>query len=208
MLLFVAVTCFTACDSEDEPATLPPSLSFADADGRASAERGTDVEIELDIIAQGGIKSLTANGAAVTVPANLTQTSVTYTYSVNPDASIGDETIEFVLTDNKNRVNTITYTVTVIGSIIQVTNDITANTTWDEGNQYILTKTIKIENATLTISRGVTVLAVDDGKAVKASDKVLVALRIEATGKLIANGEVNKPVVFSVKTQDNSTPKE
>jgi hypothetical protein len=200
MLVLTGMTLFFfSCGEEEEPETLPPALNFTDVDGAATSERGGSVAIEVNLTAQGGIKTLTANGASVPVTAGGIQQTVSFTYTVGANETLGDKNVEFVLTDNKSRTATATYKVTVIGSTIQVTSDITSNTTWTEGNIYVLNNTIKVENATLTIERGVTVQAVDDGKPVKDATKVLVALRVEPTGKLIANGEAGKPVVFTVK---------
>jgi hypothetical protein len=208
MLLLLAVAFFTACDDDEEPVTLPPSLSFTDVDGTAASERGTTVDIELNLIAQGGIKSLTANGVAVPATLNQLQETITFQYAIGANEVVGDKTVEFILTDKKDRTSSASYTVTVIGSTIQVTSDVLTNTTWQEGNIYVLNNTIKVENATLTIERGVTIQAVDDGKPVKDASKVLVAFRVEPTGRLLANGEVGKPVVFTVKTQGNAAPVE
>ncbi|MFZ5972161.1 MAG: hypothetical protein ACOYXA_11270 [Bacteroidota bacterium] len=208
MLTIGSLAFLISCKEDEEPETLPPSLNFTDADGATSAERGTSVNIEVNLLAQGGIKSLTANGATVPVTAGEIQQTVTFVYEVADTEVLGAKAVDFILTDNKDREAKITYTVTVIGSTIQVTNDITANTTWNEGNVYVLNKKIKVENATLTIERGVTVQAVDDGKPVQDETKVLVALRVEPTGKLVANGEVGKPVVFTVKTQGTAAPAE
>jgi hypothetical protein len=198
----------SSCGDDAEPVTLPPSLNFTDTDGATNAERGAAVAIEVNLIAQGGIKTLTANGATVPVTAGGVQQTVTFTYNVTANEAVGDKSVEFILTDNKSRTATSTYKVTVVGSTFQVTADITANTTWAEGNIYVLNNKIKIENATLTIEKGVTVQAVDDGRPVKNSAKVLVALRVEPTGRLVANGEANKPIVFTVKTQGTAAPAE
>jgi hypothetical protein len=209
MLTLSSLAFLISCkEDDDEPATLPPSLSFTDVDGATSAERSTSVDIEVNLIAQGGIKTLTANGTNVPVTEGELQEAVTFTYSVGANETVGDKNIEFVLTDKKARTAVSTYKVTVIGSTIQVTADITANTTWAEGNVYVLNNKIKIENATLTIEKGVTVQAVDDGRPVKDAAKVLVALRVEPTGKLVANGEAGKPIVFTVKTLGTTTPAE
>jgi hypothetical protein len=201
MIVFIS-----GCGKEEEPVTLPPTLNFTDSDGITNAERGAAVPIEVNLTAQGGIKTLTANGADVPVTAGGIQQTVSFTYNVAANEIVGDKTVEFVLTDAKSRTATATYKVTVVGSTFQVTSDITTNTTWAEGNIYVLNNKIKIENATLTIERGVTVQAVDDGRPVRNSAKVLVALRVEPTGRLVANGEIGKPVVFTVKTQGTAAP--
>lgn len=207
MLAIASITVFLySCGEDEEPETLPPTMNFTDTDGVATAERGGSVDIEVNLTAQGGIRTLTANGAPVTVTAGQVQQTVTFTYAVAANETVGDKSVEFVLTDNKSRSATATYRVTVIGSTIQIISDITTNTTWSEGNIYVLNNTIKIENATLTIERGTTIQAVDDGRPVKDAAKVLVALRVEPTGKLIANGEAGKPVVFTVKPVGTAAP--
>ncbi len=208
MLLVTTITAiFYSCGEDEEPETLPPTLNFTDADGAFSAERGASVNIEVNLTAQGGIQSLTANGTTVPVTAGGIQQTIIFTYSVGANETVGDKNVEFILTDSKSRTATASYKVTVIGSTIQVTSNITTNTTWSEGNVYILNNTIKVENnATLTIERGTTVQAIDDGKPVKDAAKVLVALRVEPTGKLVANGEAGKPVVFTVKPVGTAVP--
>ena len=202
LMLLASTTLFIfSCGEDEEPETLPPSLAFTDADASANGERGGSIDIELNLLAPGGIQSLTANGAAVPVTPGSVQETVTFTYDVDPDAELGNQPIEFTLTDTKSRTATATYTVTVIGSTIQVTADITANTTWVEGNIYVLNQIVRVENATLTIERGVTVQAIDDGKPVQDASKVIVALRVEPTGRLVAQGEAARPVVFTVKPQ-------
>jgi hypothetical protein len=205
MMLVASMSLFIfSCGEDEEPETLPPTLVFTDGDGTINSERGESVDIEVSLIAQGGIQSLTANGSNVPVTAGGLQQIVTYTYAVAANAALGNQAVEFILTDNKNRTVAATYTITVIGSTIQVTNDIVSNTTWAEGNIYVLNNTIKVENATLTIEKGVTVQAVDDGVAIQDASKVLVALRVEPTGRITAIGEAAKPIVFTVKPQGTS----
>lgn len=192
------------CGKDDPvPDTLPPTISFTGGTS-ANVERGQSIDITLNVTAQGGIASVTANGTAVSgvTPGASTQT-LTYTFSAANDEALGPKEIQFVVTDQKNKTAQATFTATVIGSIIQVTSDIVTNTTWIEGNIYVLNNTIKVENATLTIERGVTVQAKDDGRPVKDPAKVIVALRVEPTGRIQASGEAGKPIVFTV---DATTP--
>jgi hypothetical protein len=73
-----------------------------------------------------------------------------------------------------------------MGMTIEVTKDITANTTWSKGNTYILKQLTYIENATLTIEPGVKVLG-DKGSALIST----------TTGKLVAEGTAAEPIVMS-----------
>ncbi|GIV36359.1 MAG: hypothetical protein KatS3mg032_0738 [Cyclobacteriaceae bacterium] len=199
-LLLVAslITGFYSCSKDEDPETLPPTLSFTGGNN-ATAERGQSVEIVLNLTAQGKIQSLTANGVAVSgITVGAVTQQITFNFTVPVTANLGPLAIEFVLEDQQGRTATATFTINVIGSTIEVTNDITTNTTWEEGNVYILNNTIKVENATLTVEKGVTIQAVDDGKPVQDPTKSIVALYIEPSGKLIAEGEPNKPIVFTV----------
>jgi hypothetical protein len=207
LMVAFSTIAFIACDDDEEAETLPPTLSFTDTDKASEGQRGQTVTIELSVLAQGGLQSVTANGTPVTITAgSSTQQTVTFDYTIAADAPLGAIPIEFVVTDQRNRTATNTYTVTVVGSTVEVTADITANTTWEEGNTYVLTRTINIIGGTLTIKKGARVLAVDDGKPVQDATKVLVALRVEPTGRLVAEGEANAPIVFSVQSSGTPQP--
>jgi hypothetical protein len=166
------------------------------------------VVIEVNVLAQGGLLSLTANGTPITVTAGAnTEQKATFTYTAGATEPTGEKSIEFVVTDNKERTASATYKVTVIGSTVAVSNDITANTTWEEGNIYELTKTVAVKSgAVLTIKEGVSVLAADDGKPVKDATKVIAAFIVEPGGRVEAIGTSARPVVFSVKPQGTTAP--
>jgi hypothetical protein len=75
---------------------------------------------------------------------------------------------------------------TPAGQIIDVNADVTASTTWTKGNTYVLKKLTYVDNATLTIEAGTTVLG-DKGSA----------LIVTRSGRLEAVGTVTEPIVFS-----------
>ncbi len=201
-VLIMLVVGFYACSDDEEPETLPPTITFTGGN-TANAERGQVVTINLNLTAQGKIKSLTANGNSVSgVNVGQITQELAYDFTVPATAELGVLEINFVLEDQKNRTAVATFSITVIGSTIQVTQDITTNTTWEEGNIYVLNNTIKVENATLTIEPGTIVQAVDDGKPIQDATKTLIALRIEPTGKIIAEGEAQKPIVFTVNSSN------
>ncbi|MPR34374.1 T9SS C-terminal target domain-containing protein [Salmonirosea aquatica] len=70
-----------------------------------------------------------------------------------------------------------------------ISGSITTNTTWTAGNQYILSGFVYVEDgATLTIEPGTII------KGEKSSKGSLIVKR---GGKIIANGTVDKPIVFT-----------
>lgn len=207
LLLMGALTVFiSSCEEDEEPETLPPSISFTDTDGAASAERGAAVAIEVSLTAQGGIKTLTANGATVLVTANAVQETVTFTYNVGATEAFGNKEIVFVLTDNESRTATSTYTVTVIGSTINLStfvkgDSISTNVSLEAENIYILDIPITVNaGGVLTIEAGTTIKA---KTANIAGGFQKVNLVIEATGKINAIGSATQPIVF---TSDKATP--
>ncbi len=73
-----------------------------------------------------------------------------------------------------------------MGKVIEVTTDVTQNTTWTKGNDYVLKQLVYVDNATLTIQPGVKVLG-DKGSA----------LIVTTTGELAAEGTAAEPIVMS-----------
>ncbi len=82
---------------------------------------------------------------------------------------------------------------------VNVTNNITANTTWTADNTYLMDKPIFITNgATLTIEPGTLILG-DDGGTVAAP--TFGSLIVTRDAKLIASGTVTKPIVFTARAE-------
>ncbi|RJO63491.1 MAG: hypothetical protein C4523_20350 [Myxococcales bacterium] len=79
------------------------------------------------------------------------------------------------------------------GETIEVNADITADATWAACNTYILKKHIFVENATLTIEKGVTV------KGESGSSLV-----IATSAKLLAEGDAANPIVFTSAQPEGS----
>lgn len=73
------------------------------------------------------------------------------------------------------------------GEMIQVMDDITTDTTWSADNIYVLGAPIYVTGATLTIEPGTTVMG--DGGAN--------ALIVTTTGRLVADGTADQPIVFT-----------
>ena len=96
----------------------------------------------------------------------------------------------------------IAMTAPLMAADVEVTADITADTTWTADTTYILRKTIFVKNgATLTIEPGTLILGdnaagpngiIDDG-----GDDTFGSLVVTRSGKIHAEGTVDKPIVFT-----------
>ncbi|MDX1633743.1 MAG: hypothetical protein R3280_03845 [Marinobacter sp.] len=69
---------------------------------------------------------------------------------------------------------------------VRISSDITTDTTWEAGREYILEETVYVENASLTIEPGVTI-AGENGSA----------LVVTPSARLFARGRPDRPVVFT-----------
>jgi hypothetical protein len=80
---------------------------------------------------------------------------------------------------------------------VNVTVDITANTTWTANNTYILDKSIFVKSgATLTIEPGTTILGTQN-----VTNNTYGSLIITRNGKIHAEGTAEKPIVMTAKEE-------
>jgi hypothetical protein len=87
---------------------------------------------------------------------------------------------------------------------VNVTTDITTNTTWTASNTYILDKSIFVKNgATLTIEPGTTILGTQN-----VPNNTYGSLVITRNGKIHAEGTAEQPIVMTAKEErdTNLTP--
>lgn len=97
--------------------------------------------------------------------------------------------------------NSCTYA-TADESVISVSSNITANTTWETGKVYVLKSRIAVvDGVTLTIEPG-TIIKGDVGTGANAT-----ALIIAQGGKIMAEGTATSPIIFT-STADNIQPGE
>ncbi|HRJ30218.1 MAG TPA: hypothetical protein PLV21_18400 [Cyclobacteriaceae bacterium] len=199
-MIATAALVLVNCGDDEEPETLPPVLNLSSGTS-ANVERGQSTTISLSLTAQAGIKSLTVNGAPVTgVTAGATTQTIDYQYSVAAGAAFGPVPLEFVLTDNKDRNTSATFTVTVIGSTINLsslaTNGIISSTvTLEKQNTYYLDRRITVQDGgILNINAGTTIYAKTTGLP---AGETLARLLIEPTGKINATGSASEPIVFT-----------
>ncbi len=79
--------------------------------------------------------------------------------------------------------------------IVQVTQDITANTTWDRNNVYQLTRVISVANgATLTIPAGTRIIG---GNITAGAAPPVTALMVLRGSRIVAVGSAAEPIVFT-----------
>jgi hypothetical protein len=72
--------------------------------------------------------------------------------------------------------------------IVDGTNPINTNTTWTSNNIYVLVGEVVVKNATLTI---------EPGTVIKGDYNVLSRLVITTSGKIVAQGTADKPIIFT-----------
>ncbi len=163
----------------------------------ASSERNQSVPVSMTFSTPNGIKSVTANGQTLPgiVEGSVTGT-VNYDFTVPADAAFGALPVEFVLTDQREKTNLNTFTVTVIGSTINMSTlasggIISTIVTLEKQNLYKLDASLSVATGgVLNIPEGTTIYAVT-GMATPFT------LTIENTGQINALGTASEPIVFT-----------
>ncbi len=93
----------------------------------------------------------------------------------------------------------------VTAADINVTADITANTTWTADNTYIISKSVFVKNgATLTIEPGTLILganAAGQDAILDTADDTYGSLVVARGAKLMAEGTAERPIVFTAKEE-------
>ncbi len=178
----------TMCSDENK---IQPVATISLDPNSGSGKPGEVVTVNIAFSAPNGAKELhvLANGveediidlAGVASP-------TTYDYTVPANASVGSIiTLGFQVIDGQNFGSTIVNFTVNVGETLQ--GSITANTTLDAAQQYIIKGQVFVENGfTLTIPAG-TILKGD--KATKGT------LVVKPGGKLESLGTANNPVVFT-----------
>jgi hypothetical protein len=147
--------------------------------------------------------SITKDGAALaTVPLSGTAASAPFEYTAIPADAGKNLVFEFTALDIDGDFVKVTHVLSVgaEATVIRVTSNITANTTWTKGKTYILGGRITVTSgATLTIQDGVVV------KGEVGSGSNATALIIARGAKITAEGTASSPIIFTT-IADNITP--
>ena len=198
LVIGALVSSFWACDDDDNPTTDGPSIT---APAVTNLQVSTPADVTFAVTVPGGYKSVTVSGTGgtatkksePTVGATTGNVVVTYT----ADATAGAGSVSITVTDNNNKTSSQTGVVNktaepVEPAEIEVTSNITANTTWESGKTYILTTRIAVvDGVTLIIEPGVVVKG-EAGTGTNAT-----ALIIARGAKLMAEGTAEEPIIFT-----------
>ncbi|HLN53392.1 MAG TPA: hypothetical protein VK212_06760 [Lentimicrobium sp.] len=184
-------------ESDPDTNTDPPTISLSNIE--ASGLPGSNVGTTVSINASEGIKKLVIykNGAVDSeVSYNFeTTASHDFNYTIEQGLAAGTivnfsfEAIDSL--DKKSEQKTFSVTVEEITTheIVQVTDDITANTTWTSDKIWEINNIVRVPgNVTLTIEAGTVIFGDSDTKG---------TLLIERGGKLIADGTFSSPIIFT-----------
>ncbi len=211
---------FTSCD-DDDSVNVPPSVVsvglssdnatatvyFSEGVYSANNATGALTDDNFTVALSGGDLTLESSTVTHTAGTNTATIALTYsgTYSDGSDLltvsveanKIYDEegasAIALSVNDNLNPMG-------VEYETIEVTGNITSNTTWEEGNVYILTSRITVlDGVTLTIEPGVIV------KGNPGTGSNATALLVARGGILEAEGTSEKPIIFT-SVADNIIP--
>jgi hypothetical protein len=194
-LVFTALIIgFTSCKKDEETKAVPTLTSPANT----SVEKGLAVDLTFNYSADAGFKSanpVATNGTAVIKTngvAGSSSGSVVVTFTSGATAGAGSVVLSIV--DNESRSATATAVVNIVEQqlIIQVSGNVTQNTTWETGKVYVLESRIAVvSGVTLTIQPGVIV----KGQAGTGANAT--ALLIARGGKLNAEGTADSPIIFT-----------
>ena len=198
MLAFAVMVTFVACDDDDEATPDGPSITTPAV---TSVQVATSADVTFALTVPGGYKSMTvtATGGTATKKTEPTagQTSGNAVVTYTADGTAGAGTVVITVTDNNGKVESETAALNktaevVEETVIDVTANITQNTTWETGKTYILTTRIAVVNGvTLTIEPGVIV------KGEAGTGPNATALIIARGGKLMAEGTAEAPIIFT-----------
>lgn len=189
----------TACNDEgsefDAPSVTAPAGVVNVDEGATDQTVEFTVSIDADLTA-----TYTATGVGVTVKnpsGDVSGSTLTITYDAG---ATGAGSITVKVTDSEDQSDEATAVISVGAGIVNVTSNITENTTWETGKCYILGGRITVvDGVTLTIEPGVLV----KGQAGTGANAT--ALLVARGGKLMAEGTAELPIIFT-SVADEITP--
>ncbi|MFT6969754.1 MAG: hypothetical protein ACJAXX_000315 [Roseivirga sp.] len=194
--LFFAIALLVVVTScEDDETTPVPTVT---SPSTSSVEFGSSTILSFSITAQGGYASAVAtavNGtASITAEPAIGATSGTIEVNFTAGTTAGAAGVTLAITDANAQVSNATAVINVESEItvITVTENIAANTTWATGKTYILAnRIIVLSGSTLTIEPGVVV------KGQVGSGTNATALLIARGAQIIADGTSDSPIIFT-----------
>ena len=166
-----------------------------------NATVGQTIDVIFSLISECGVTGvdLNATGGTVSQPDDTRGSSIIISFTAG--STIGDASVTITVTDSEGQTANATAQITIEDpNTITVTENITADVTWETGKTYILAGRIAVEDgATLTIEGGTMV------KGLPGEGSNATALLIARGAKLNANGTAELPIVFT-SIADELTP--
>lgn len=203
MIAISLVLVVTSCgDDDDPPAPTCAAPTVAAPSSNLTVVAGEDVNVSFTVTSECGVTNtgLGVTGGTVSQVDDPTAGTITVTFTAGDAAGAGSVTL--TVTDSEGQTANATAVITIEEdpSTVTVTDNITADVTWETGKTYILAGRIAVEDgATLTIEGG----AVVKGQAGEGANAT--ALLVAQGGKLNANGTAALPIIFT-SVADELTP--
>ena len=194
-LMIATLLFFNACKDKDDDSFNTPTVTAPATQNLLHEE---SVELSFSYIAEAGFKManvVATNGtAAITTDGTISATSGTIVVTYTAGSQNGAGSVAQTITDKQNQIFTATCIINILEEQIEfdVTENITANTTWETGKIYILKNRIAVESgALLTIQAG-TIIKGEAGTGANAT-----ALIIARGAQILADGTAESPIIFT-----------
>jgi hypothetical protein len=208
----------SSCEEEENP----PAPSVSVEPTSASASPGGTVTAVVTVNAPGGglTLSILVNGLSDAAFPEVDlggQTAFTYDleYTLPTDAVVGSTIVfTFQATDTKNQssvVATLPVSVSAVPNkpVVEVTGNITTNTTWTSSNVYLLKGFVRVgtdaipSGGTSPAVTATATLTIEAGTVIMGDRTTKGTLIIQRGSKIIAEGTSSNPIVFTSSQQTN-----
>ena len=156
MIAMSLVLVITSCGNDDSPAPSCAAPTIAAPANNLNATVGQTIDVIFSLISECGVTGvdLNATGGTVSQPDDTRGSSIIISFTAG--SIIGDASVTITVTDSEGQTANATAQITIEDpNTITVTENITADVTWETGKTYILAGRIAVEDgATLTIEGG------------------------------------------------------
>jgi len=192
---FLAVSSILMIQSCDKGEDINPAPTVSVDPTTAQNIPGGSVSAELTVTAPNGALDLVIYVSGVEVETRDISTTdlnspITYNYTIPASSVIGSKiVVSFQVVDAKNYPSSISNFVITVGDPVITLQGILTTQTLDASKPYML-------KGQVFIPSGVT-LTVPAGTIIKGDKATKATLIVQPGGKLIANGTVDKPIVFT-----------
>ena len=203
---FVSVFMLNSCKEEEEVFPAPSVSAGTEASGVPTAK----VNVSAAISAPAGLKTVTVlkNGAAFdtkTYTDGATSDNYTKEYTIESLAANTVVNFTVIATDVKNQSSSpVTFTVKVTATppkeVVTIKGLLTGNITWTKNKIYKLSGFVRVGGDTTDVTAaGVSTgtLTIEPGTVIIGERSTKATLIIQRGSKIIANGTVNEPIIFT-----------